>query len=195
MEQWDKGADAFRKGLLLNPADAECLDGLITVLLKMGRYDEVISEVEDAIAARPDEALHVPFLLGLAEALQSRGDWERAIATIRRAVDQAPDSKDARNQLAWALATAPDERWRDGAEGAEVARPLEADIENSIYLDTLAAVRAELGQWEQAIDFEERALAVARKEGRADRVADFENRLELYRQQKPYRSPTGEATP
>ncbi len=184
---WNKAADAFRKALLLYPSDAESLDGLITVLLKLGRYDEVILEVEDAIASRPDDTLHVPFLLGLGEALTKRGEWERAIATLRRAVDLSPNSLDAVNQLAWTLVTSPEDRFRNGPEATEIARPLETDETNGIYLDTVAAVRAENGQWDEAIEWEKKAVSAAQKASQPARAQEFQQRLELYQQKKPYR--------
>jgi tetratricopeptide (TPR) repeat protein len=190
---WNKAADAFRKALLLYPSDAESLDGLITVLLKLGRYDEVILEVEDAIASRPDDTLHVPFLLGLGEALSKRGEWERAIATFRRAVDLSPDSLDAVNQLAWTLATTPDDRFRNGPEANEVAQPLEKDESNSIYFDTIAAVRAENGRWDEAIDWENKAITAAQKNSQPTRIEEFKGRLSLYQQKQPFRTPAAPA--
>jgi tetratricopeptide (TPR) repeat protein len=191
---WEKSADAFRQALLLYPSDAQSLDGLITALLKQGRYDEVIEEMEDAMAARPDETLHVTFLLGLAEALGSRGDNPRALATLKRAVELAPDSKDAANQLAWFLSTCPDDQIRSGTQAMDAAKILADDEDNSIYLDTRAAVHAELGQWDQAIQLATKAVDISRSKSLNNRLAEFQQRLDLYKKHLPYRAPIATST-
>ncbi|MBY0589463.1 tetratricopeptide repeat protein [bacterium] len=186
--QWEKSADAFREGLLLLPSDAQSLDGLITSLLRLERYDEVIDEIEDAMAARPDETMHISFLSGLAEALCSRGEWPRGIATLERAVDLAPESKDVANQLAWVLATSPDDQTRNGTKALQAAKILSDEEKNSIYLDTLAAVHAELGQWDLAMEKAQQAITAASSDGQSKRIPEFQERLEMYRNHQPYRT-------
>ena len=91
----------------------------------------------------------------------------------------------AYNNKAWLLATAPSSRDRNGKEAVQAALKavqLDDDADNR---DTLAAAYAEAGQFSNAIAGAEKAIEMARAEGRDD-IADFESRLELYRQQKPY---------
>ena len=54
--------------------------------------------------------------------------------------------------------------------------------------DTLAAAYAEAGRFTDAVGTQERSLAMARAEGSsAEELADFHDRLRLYRQGRPYR--------
>ena len=58
------------------------------------------------------------------------------------------------------------------------------------YIDTLAAARAEAGEFDQAISYENQALALATDQ--PDLVRKAKERLQLYQQHKPYReAPAG----
>jgi hypothetical protein len=99
-----------------------------------------------------------------------------------------PDDAEAINTLAWLLATVPDVRLRDGRRAvrlAEEAVSLQDDAQNR---DTLAAAYAESNRLRDAVDAQERALAMARDEGWSiEAIVDAESRLRLYRQGRPYR--------
>ena len=50
-----------------------------------------------------------------------------------------------------------------------------------------AAAYAEAGQFDNAVAEQERAIEMLRTAGRDNEVADFQSRLELYRNRQPYR--------
>lgn len=117
----------------------------------------------------------------------ARGESEPALADYAEAVRLDPGNGEAHNALAWTLATAREERLRDGRRAVEHAtRACElAGWRSGAYLDTLAAAHAEAGRYDDAARREEEALA----------MPDFANafgagakeRLALYRSGKPYR--------
>ena len=49
--------------------------------------------------------------------------------------------------------------------------------------DTLAAAYAEMGDFKQAVNWQEKAIAACMKKDKAE----FESRLQLYKEGKPYR--------
>ena len=57
----------------------------------------------------------------------------------------------------------------------------------ALCLDTLASAHAEAGQFDNAVAEQERAMEMLRTAGRDDEIADFQNRLDLYRYGQPYR--------
>jgi tetratricopeptide (TPR) repeat protein len=111
------------------------------------------------------------------------------------------------NQRAWLYATCPEASLRNGQSAlADAKRACEMDKwKESHYIDTLAAAYAEVGDFDSAVRFEERALnmkkskSVEAVKGVSEKVtkdlnandrlnlAGFSQRLELYKQHRPYR--------
>jgi tetratricopeptide (TPR) repeat protein len=89
------------------------------------------------------------------------------------------------NMFAWALATSPDDTFRDGKRAVEYAsRACEVSSwEDADDIDTLAAAHAEVGDFPQAVRLQEQALALGLLDDEARR------RLDLYREGRPYRTP------
>jgi Flp pilus assembly protein TadD len=93
------------------------------------------------------------------------------------------------NDLAWILATAPDDRLRNGAEAVTLAERAchVSDFEEAQFIGTLAAAYAEAGRFENAIRAGEKAKAMAAAAGQKELVEKNRQLLELYRAGKPYR--------
>ena len=92
------------------------------------------------------------------------------------------------NDLAWRLATAP-EGLGDGPLAVSLAKYVN-DLkggESSSELDTLAAAYASVGRFDDAVQTAERALAIARQTAQDDLAGEIAQRLDLFRQGKPYR--------
>ncbi len=91
--------------------------------------------------------------------------------------------------MAWILATHKDVEIRDGTEAVELGEQacrLE-EYKVPIYLDTLAAAYAEVGEFKQAVQTAQRALQLARDAGQKKLVREIESRLESYRAKRPWR--------
>jgi tetratricopeptide (TPR) repeat protein len=114
-----------------------------------------------------------------------RGDFAAALADNLEALKIDPDNEQTLNNLAWLWATCPRDELRDGARALEHAlRACEqSGWEVAGYLDTLATAYAECGQFEEAARWQARAVELASEAENAD----YQSRLELYRQGKPYR--------
>jgi tetratricopeptide (TPR) repeat protein len=116
-----------------------------------------------------------------------KGDRDQAIADYDEAIRLNPKDAQSHNRLAWLLATSPAPQSRNGKRAVELAqRACELTAwKRAAYLDTLAAAHAEAGNFVEAIRWQEKALGFAeflKSSGEAARM-----RLELYRQEKPYR--------
>ena len=99
-----------------------------------------------------------------------------------------PDNIMIANNLAWRLATAPGELG-DGPRAvalAEYVNDLKAG-ESSGELDTLAAAYAAVGRFDDAVQTAERALMIARQTAQDELAGEIAQRLDLFRQGKPYR--------
>ena len=93
------------------------------------------------------------------------------------------------NRAGWILATAQDDRLRNGAKAnALAARAVQlTGGQDVVSLDTLAAAQAELGRFDAAVLAARDAIALARAQGIEAMTPELQGRLELYGQRKPFR--------
>ena len=92
------------------------------------------------------------FLRGRGDALLSMGRRGEAIADFEKAAAQQPKDKDVLNNLAWLLATAPEDKLRDGKRAVTLATQAceLTDYKEDYILSTLAAAYAETGDFDNA---------------------------------------------
>ena len=123
-------------------------------------------------------------------ALRRRGDAQLSIANQGEAIRDYeaalvlnPDDTGSLNNLAWVLATSPNDALRNGQRALEHARKAceLTQYEAPHILSTLAASYAELGQFEEAIKWSAKAVAMDADE------AQLANELESYQAGKPWR--------
>lgn len=115
------------------------------------------------------------------------GNGAAASSAYRKAEELAPNDPEILNGVAWDRATSTVSAVRDGRAAVQTATKA-CELTNwkkREYIDTLAAAYAEAGEFAQAVAHQERALSIGFM-SRKDR-ADYEKRLALYRQRKPYR--------
>lgn len=117
------------------------------------------------------------------------GDYGSELADITEALRQSPNDAGRFRSLAWFLATCPHAKYRDGAKAVENgARAVEMDPTNHCFCDTLAAAYAEVGDFNRAEAWQEKAIELASTE--EDKNA-YRRRLELYSRRQPYRDVPG----
>jgi len=135
------------------------------------------------------------FLTGmqLVQLQMMQGQGEEAIESMEALApiaDKMP--RGARSQFhngfAWFLATASNAELRDGTRAVQEAR-LAAELtdhQEAAILDTLAAAHAEAGDFDQAVKWQKAAL---KENDNPAHKEEFEDRLKLYQERKPYRAP------
>ena len=171
-----------------DPAFAEAHANLGVALSAQSRFDEGIAHLKRAVAIRPDYAAAYR---NLGEAYATRGQLADALRQYLRAAELQPDAVDILNRAAWILATATDDRLRNGRKALELAERA-ARLTNRgdvIALDSLAAALAETGRFETAAETAREALALARTLNDQAIVPELEYRLKLYRAGRPFRQP------
>ncbi|MFZ5755976.1 MAG: tetratricopeptide repeat protein [Pseudomonadota bacterium] len=90
------------------------------------------------------------------------------------------------NNLAWLLATCPDDTLRDGKRAVALLAPV---MDQSVQmLDTMAAAQAEAGNFTEAVNLQKRAIAGIGNTG-DPRLSAFLERLQHYAAGKPWRDP------
>ncbi len=99
--------------------------------------------------------------LALADMYQTTGDFEKSVASYRKAVSLAPDNARALNNLAWLYATSEDNRFFKPEKALQLATRA-ADLSQEAYiLDTLAESYYVNGQHQRAVETGRKALSRA----------------------------------
>jgi protein O-mannosyl-transferase len=170
-----------------NYPQAYCLLG--NDLLQKARVDDAIAAYEQALKSRPTYP-EVENNIGLA--LVQKGRPSEAIAHWQNALAGQSDSVDSLNNLAWVLATFPENWIRNRKQAlalAERANQLSGD-NNPAILRTLAAAYAENGRFTEARVTAERGLQLANAQENLALVNIFEGDLARYRANAPVRTAT-----
>ncbi|MFQ6048316.1 MAG: tetratricopeptide repeat protein, partial [Phycisphaerae bacterium] len=175
-KQYAQAIGYYREAISIDPDQPAYRINLANALRSIGRLDEAIAEYRQAIRLDPE----VPEIYrNLGDVLVLAGYYEQAVEALRQVIAKKPDDWLACNNLAWLLATCPDEGVRDGQQAvvlAKRARRLRGPNDPQT-LDTLAAAYAEAGQFERAIETQVRAVRLAA----AEKKDLYLRRLGLYR--------------
>lgn len=181
--QYDIAITAYSDVLRLDPENREALEHRGDACLAVGQYDRAAADYTQAGA-----------LVKRREAWRAAGQYGKLLDDLGEAIRENPKGFVAHEQIARLFAACPDAKYRDGKKAVEHATTAceLMNWKNRVTLATLAAAYAESGDFQQAIEWQSKAIELggARKE-----INDYRQRLELYKQGKPYReAPTAEAT-
>ena len=132
-----------------------------------------------------DEPEHWRALRSRGDALLSLGKQKEAIADYEAALKLHQENDGLYNNLAWVLATSPDDSLRDGKRSIELAKKAceLTDYKAAHILSTLAAGYAESGDFEKAKEWSAKAVEM----GDDDVKEQLQEELESYQQEKPWR--------
>ena len=112
------------------------------------------------------------------------GRKAESLKRFETALKLQPNSGGAHYCLAWIMATASEDELRNGRRAIEHARRAVQLMEGSPFtLDALAAAHAEVGEFAEAVKWEEKAIQNATGTPKSL----FEARLARFKQQLPYR--------
>ena len=124
----------------------------------------------------------------MAAQLKSKTNQSAALFHYRSGLKFQPKNQAARNNLAWILATSPQEQIRNPKEALEMANELNQETGNKIpqVLDTLAAAQAGNGEFEMAVNTIKNAISFLKEKPDANLLKSLQYRLSLYNNQKIY---------
>jgi Flp pilus assembly protein TadD len=182
----DEAIVHYHKATALRPDYFLAHYGLARAFLEKGELDTAVQHCRVALFVRPADAdCHTV----LAVALDQKGETADAIHHYEKAVQISPKSISALTNLAWLLATSPNDSLRDGNKAVKLAGEANQLLggTNPVVLRTLAAGYAETGQFGKAVESAQTAIRLARLSGDNSLAADVGEQLGLYRLGVPYR--------
>jgi tetratricopeptide (TPR) repeat protein len=141
-------------------------------------FNKALESNSDALSVRFDRS----------RLFAEMGLYQPALEDLRRVTTSSPKSAEYANALAWLLATCPDAKIHNGKEAVRFALKAVSIDRNAQYLDTLASARARKGDFKQAVEAQQAALDLLRKDKavQEETIKEFSNRLSLYAAGKPY---------
>ncbi|HEV3446018.1 MAG TPA: site-2 protease family protein, partial [Gemmataceae bacterium] len=158
--------------------------------VRSGKHDEAVALFTKVIEGGGEPGVLAPALTNRGLAESRRGEWQRALEDYAEALRLQPQLASAHNNLAWLLAACPIDGLRNGEVALEHATWAceSSGWSTPSFLGTLAAAHAEVGEFGQAVHWQQRVLADRRYRQTYGEEAVGE-RLRLYEQGLPYRLP------
>lgn len=147
-------------------------------------FDRAIGDLSEAI--RLDSKNTVAFNnRGLV--YEDTRDYDKAISDYAEAIRLDSKDPDGYNNLARLLATCPKDSVRNGKHAVELATKANALSLGKVsdIASTLASAYAECGDFNEAIKWQQKAIALG--DLRGDRLRIAQDRLKLYEDRKPFR--------
>jgi tetratricopeptide (TPR) repeat protein len=183
----------YRVAKAINPMTF-ARQNLADLLSRQGLWSAAESECKEVLAIDPDD---VPAHMSLSGIFAAQGRMDESLFQLNEVVRLNPDFAEALNNLAWALATSPDPKIRDGARAIQLAEHAceLTDYHKTIYIGTLAAAYAEAGRFDDAISTAQKACDLAEKSGQKDLLQRNQELLQFYRAHKPYHEPAEKLVP
>jgi len=193
---YDTAIRDFRRLVAKNPDDAVLVTQLGTLYLAAKQPREAIRRFTRALEI---DAENFPSRRGRSDAEITIGDHKAARADLEKALELRPDDTGVLNNLAWLLATSPDNDLRDGKRAIELAAKAceKTEWKEAHIVSTLAAGHAETGDFAAAMKFSRQAVEL--EEDAAEVKEQLRQELASYEAGKPWRErqevPEAEARP
>jgi tetratricopeptide (TPR) repeat protein len=181
---FDKAMADYNDAIRLAPNDLAIYCGRADAFEKMGQLDKASADYDRAIRLHATEPNDYR-LRG--KAYFAKGDYRAAASDFEEAVRLSPSDYDAANSHAWFQATCPEDSLRNGKKALETSLRVceRSRWQDSGAVDTLAAAYAETGNFDAAVKYQTQAINM--KGVHAFKRKRMQERLELYREHKPYR--------
>jgi Flp pilus assembly protein TadD/uncharacterized protein YceK len=174
----------YEHAIDIDPGQAGAHSGAAICLHRLEKWNQAIEHFTRAIEISGRNA-HT--YLYRAQTWQAKREFKRARDDYNRAHELHSSYTPTVNNLAWFLATCPDDACRDGKRALSLAQDLVARQRTAPHLDTLAAAYAERGKFGKAIKTQDEAIALAEKDGFERLLPQFEERLGCYKKREAWR--------
>ena len=162
------------------------------VLILVKRQNDALQQIDISIDLAKKAKVSAELIAQMYES-KSRtcvdvGRYDDAKRSLEAANHLQPSDPTTLNDLAWLLATSPNEHLRNGRRAVAFAQKSCAltNWSNAFSIDTLAAAYAAAGDFSQAIKFQQRAIDALDPKDRPIQLPGMKSRLQLYSSRRAY---------
>jgi tetratricopeptide (TPR) repeat protein len=182
--EYDRALRDAEEAVRLSPDSTAWKNNRGEVFIKRKEYDKAIAEFTALLDQNPT---YFFALYNRSEAYVRSKQFDKALRDIELALKNEAHVPALHMNLARVLATAPDPKLRDGKSAVEAAKKAVDMIKyrDGRYFDTLAAAYAEIGDFDKAVEAQQKALDDP--DHMKDDGEGARKRLQLYRDKKPFR--------
>jgi tetratricopeptide (TPR) repeat protein len=175
----------FDRAIEIDPKDFSALIGRGELARAAKQWEEAIADYSAVLVADPND---YRARMGRASAYYVSAVLDKAAEDFAEVVRRFPSEAQPANDYAWLLATGTKDEVRNGAKAIELAKVAcqLTEYKHGPFLDTLAAAHAEKGEFDEAVKWQQEAVKCSDQESEEIRK-QMADRVELYRQRKPYR--------
>lgn len=180
-KELDDALSTFELALRLDPANYPAALRRAEIYTERRQWRDAAANFDLAVQSAPAEDRY-RLLSQTAIAFNAAKQRALSIAYYERALRETVTNVIAPNNLAWLLATAPEEDLRNPARALELAtRNAAFERENPSVLGTLAAALAANGRFDEAVARLEQGIALAEARQDTGVLANMRERLTAYR--------------
>jgi tetratricopeptide (TPR) repeat protein len=182
-KDYDRALADYEKAIQLVPTETVFYRDRGNIALARKQYDKALADYTKAIELDPGYA--VPWMQR-GKTHVAMKNYSRALADYEKAAQVAPKAPYASlyfTTLALFRAGCPDAKCRDGKKALQAAEKAYQLTKGPSEMAALAAAHAELGQFDKAVEWQTKAVAVAP----AEEKAAYRSRLKQYQDRMPFR--------
>lgn len=191
---WRDSVSLWQHAVAVTPGNQIAHQNLAAALWSAGKVDESHREsragaIAHARTTLTDYPYDVPTHNDLGVLLLQNGDVRGGIEQWETSLQLDPYNGNALNNLAWVLATYPEDAVRNGKRAVELATKaaMIPGGDSPMVIRTLAAAYAEAGDFSNAVNAARRAHDLARKQKESSLAVTLRHEMDLYEAQTPYR--------
>ena len=205
--RYDEAAQHYEMAIKIEPENSWNYNGLASCFLKLGRAGDAVPLLMKAIEVDPQNPFYKDHLDGALLSADHDTAISNFLATVRSdpagfgrflgAMQTDTNHVGLINNLAWAFATNPDSKLRDGKYAVRLAkRACEiTGYQITVMVGTLAAAYAEAGRFDEAVATGQKACALASELGETNLLARNQELVALYQTHQPYHEPAKAGSP
>ena len=196
-KKWDEAITWLESHLQKTPDSIILNLSLLEVLYDKKSYREAKERLRQMLEKEPDNLTLLRFDSQLSISLGLHGE---AVEALSKVIESDPRDSTSLNNLAWLMATSPQDAIRDGNRAVELAEKAGelTRHKEAFVLSTLAAAYAEAGNFEKAREWSRASVEVAKKERgktaekRKELLENLQKEWECFSQDKPFREQLSE---